>query len=67
MLGSKIFNEQNGINLESVYGCVTTGDDWLFMKLTDELLIDRQKYYLNELPKLLSVFQYIIDEFKKSN
>jgi hypothetical protein len=33
MLGAKIFNEKKGKPLDVVYGCVTTGDDWQFMKL----------------------------------
>jgi len=65
MVGAKIFNEQNNVVVDCIYGCVTTGDEWLFMKLTNELQIDVQKYYLNELPELIAVFQYIIDGFKK--
>lgn len=66
MIGAKIYNEQNEINLNIIYGCVTTGDDWLFLKLENEMLyIDKRKYYLNELGELLSVFQYIINYYKK--
>jgi len=64
MVGAKIFNEQNNVTVDCIYGCVTTGNEWLFMKLTNELQIDSQKYYIKELPELLAVFQYIIDEFK---
>ncbi|MGH9838542.1 MAG: hypothetical protein ACREEM_07150 [Blastocatellia bacterium] len=64
MLGAKIFNEQNGLNPDAVYGCVTTGDDWLFLKLEHELLIDTRKYYLGNLGELLGVFQDIIDSFR---
>jgi hypothetical protein len=65
MLGAKIYNENNNANIEYIYGCVTTGDDWLFMKLGKYLQIDNKKYYLGELGELLSVFQHIIDEYKK--
>ena len=64
MLGAKIFNEQKGVIWEMVYGCVTTGDDWLFLKLEQELFIDTRKYYLGNLGELLGVFQIIIDYFK---
>ncbi len=64
MIGAKIFNEQRGLPLSVLYGCVTTGDDWLFLKLEGELLIDTQKYYLGNLAELLGVFQEIIDYFK---
>ncbi len=65
MLGAKIFNEREGNPTEIIYGCVTTGDDWLFMKLENKLLlIDSQKYYLGNLNQLLGVFQTIIDSYR---
>ena len=66
MIGAKIFNEQRGLPLSVLSGCVTTGDDWLFLKLEGELLIDTQKYYLGNLAELLGVFQEIIDYFKST-
>jgi hypothetical protein len=66
MVGAKIFNQQNNVLVDGIYGCVTTGNEWLFMQLTDQLYIDNQKYYLNELKNLLAVFQNIIDKFKIS-
>jgi hypothetical protein len=66
MLGAKIFNQKRNVSLEYIYGCVTTGDDWLFLRLGEELVIDTRKYYLNELGELLSVFQSIIDYYKQT-
>ncbi len=66
MLGAKIYNQQNDVDINTVYGCVTTGDDWLFMKLENDVLyIDKRKYYLIELEELLSIFQYIINYYKE--
>jgi len=65
MIGAKIFNENNNVNTKFIYGCVTTGDDWLFLKLGEYLQIDSKKYYLNEINELLAVFQFVIDEYKK--
>jgi len=65
MLGAKVYNEINNAHNDIIYGCVTTGDDWLFMKLTSFLQIDTRKYYLGDLEELLSVFQHIINEYKK--
>ncbi len=65
MLGAKIYNEKNGVKINSIYGCVTTGNDWLFLKLEEDIItIDRQKYYLNEIDVLLAVFQKIINIYK---
>ena len=48
MIGAKIWNDKNNASLSVMYGCVTTGDDWLFLKLTDDMLfIDVKKYYLD--------------------
>ncbi len=66
LLGAKIFNEKKGVHLEKIYGCVTTGDEWLFMKLEDLIYVDTRKYYLIELEELLGAFQVIIDYYKKT-
>ena len=65
MVGAKVFNEKKGVRLDKIYGCVTTGDEWLFMKLEGDLYIDERKYYLNEINELLAVFQSIIDYYKE--
>jgi hypothetical protein len=65
MLGAKIYNEKNGTPLETIYGCVTTGDDWLFLRLTGkELFVDTRKYYLGQIGELLGAFQYILDYYR---
>jgi len=64
MVGAKVYNEKNNTKIDKIYGCVTTGEDWLFMKLEQDITIDRRKYFLSEIGILLSVFQYIIDEYK---
>lgn len=66
MLGAQKYNEKRGNKgLKVVYGCVTTGDSWVFMRLTDKIEIDMRKYYLGNLPELLGVFQHIIDFFRQ--
>ncbi len=66
MVGAYYFNEQKGVKIEQIYGCVTNGDVWKFMKLEDNvILIDQKKYYLGELEKLLGTFQAIIDYYKE--
>lgn len=66
MIGAKIWNDKNNASLSVMYGCVTTGDDWLFLKLTDDMLfIDVKKYYLGNIGELLGVFQQVIANFKE--
>lgn len=64
LIGAKIFNERKGIFLDSIYGCVTTGNEWIFLKLETDILIDTRIYYLNEIEEILAVFQHIIDYYK---
>ena len=66
MYASKLLNEKKNEDTDCIYGCVTTGNEWQFMKLCDnELFVDTKKYYLNEVDKILGVFQTIIDTYKE--
>jgi hypothetical protein len=61
MLGAQLFNQQEGNPIEEIYGCVTTGEDWQFLKLTDKIItLDKARYYLSELHQVLWIFQYIV-------
>lgn len=58
------FNEQEGKPTPFVYGCAVTGDVWKFLKLEKgKITLDTENYYLNELPKLLGIFHYILNRF----
>jgi hypothetical protein len=62
MEGARIFNEKHGKKREVVFGCVTTGSEWLFMQLKEQIVwIDTERYYLKNLPELLGILQNIID------
>lgn len=64
MYGSQIFNEQEGKPTPFIYGCAVTAGEWKFLKLTkNQILIDTETYYLNELPKILGVFHTILQSF----
>jgi len=64
MVGARLFNQTEGNEVEIIHGCVTTGELWLFLKLEGDILyIDQNRYYLNEVAKLLRIFQLIIDSY----
>jgi hypothetical protein len=64
MLGARMLNEQDGVHFPAIYGCVTTGREWQFLKLEQDTVINHiPLLYLNEVPKILGLFQAIIDEF----
>ncbi len=64
LIGARIFNESNGVTIPHLMGCITTGNEWLFIRLSDHLEIDRRIYYLSELGELLAVFQRLIDYYR---
>lgn len=66
LIGAKVYNEKKGVKLPSIYGCVTTGNEWLFMQLEKECVkINTKLFYLNEIDNVLGVFQWILDYYKK--
>jgi hypothetical protein len=66
MYASKIFNDQKNTAVPAIYGAVTSGFDWLFLRLANEKYyeVDTVYYSLNNLPELLGVWQIIIDYYK---
>ncbi|MEQ9549631.1 MAG: hypothetical protein RIM23_08440 [Coleofasciculus sp. G3-WIS-01] len=69
MLGAQIFNQQKENQISSVYGAVTTGTVWRFLRLSDRLLnIDNKEYYISEICKILGILHWIISsEIEKSD
>lgn len=56
MLAAQIFNEEEGNEITNIYGAVTTGDIWKFMKLAgSDLFIDLDNYYIKEISKILGI------------
>lgn len=65
MLGARLYNQQDENEIKIIYGCVTTGDDWQFLKLMDNTIyIDIERYYLDNVPQLLGILQSIVDCYK---
>ena len=64
MVGAQRFNQLEGNEVPVIYGCVTTGEDWQFLTLKDShIAIDSQRYYVNELDKVLGIFQSMVDSY----
>ena len=68
MLGARLYNQQDGNEIKNIYGCVTTGDDWQFLKLEDDIIyIDNERYYLDNVPQILGILQNIIQNYAFQN
>lgn len=67
MEGARIFNEKYGEKKEIVFGCVTTGSEWLFMQLKEQIVwIDTERYYLKNISEILGILQSIIDFYPEN-
>jgi hypothetical protein len=56
MVAAQIFNQRNGDAIASIYGAVTTGTDWKFLKLVDKTIwIDKRDYFINEVSQILGI------------
>ena len=62
MVGARAFNEASGRPDAPIFGCVTTGEVWQFLRLEPEAAsIDRRRYYLDDVGGILSAIQAIIE------
>ena len=56
MVAARIFNDRSGTDIKAIYGAVTTGSIWQFLKLEGQILtIDLSEYYLKDVNKILGI------------
>ena len=56
MVAAQLFNQRSGEQIASIYGAVTTGTDWKFLKLTDSTVyIDKRDFFINEVSRILGI------------
>jgi hypothetical protein len=56
MYAARIYNEKEGFNLPCIYGAVTTGDEWKFLKLgNDAAYIDSDVYHISQIGKIIGI------------
>ena len=62
MYAAQLFNHRRAKTQEVIYGTVTSGMAWQFMKLTgSNIVLDSEIYYLSQLPHLIGILQIIVD------
>ncbi|TAH18050.1 MAG: hypothetical protein EAZ08_12690 [Cytophagales bacterium] len=65
MYAARLFNERKGNDIKIIYGAVTNGFIWQFLKLENQtLFIDSQRYGTANLPQLLGAIQKIYNYYK---
>jgi len=57
MIAAQLFNEREGNAIDTIYGAVTTGEIWKFLKLVGAVAsIDLSDYYIvRDVPKILGI------------
>ena len=62
MVAARIFNQAQGIQLDAIYGIVTSGNIWRFLKLVDQTIyIDVVEYYIKDVDKVLGILVEILN------
>lgn len=63
MVAAQIFNEGEGNEISVIYGTVTTGTNWKFLRLKEKVVeIDLSEYYLTNINKILGILASSISE-----
>ncbi len=56
MVAAQIFNTHKGLEQQVVYGAVSTGTNWKFIKLENQIVtIDLTEYFINQLNQILGI------------
>ncbi len=61
MVAAQLFNQRAGSEQTFVFGCVTTGEAWQFLRLdADAVTIDRARYYINTVGLILAALRAVL-------
>ncbi|HEY9798994.1 MAG TPA: hypothetical protein V6D25_01445 [Leptolyngbyaceae cyanobacterium] len=64
MVAADLFNRSSNQPEKPVYGCVTTGEVWQFLQLSQKIaFIDQQRYYLDNVGAILAIVQTIVQQY----
>jgi len=56
MVAARLYNEREGSPRRTIFGVVTSGSIWRFLKLEDKIVfIDRPEYYLDRVGQILGI------------
>jgi hypothetical protein len=65
MVAAQLFNDKNQNQIKAIYGAVTIGTLWQFLKLEGNVIsIDLSEYYIKDIKKILGILYSAIAESK---
>jgi len=63
MIAARIFNEKENNALSKIYGTVTTGHAWKFIKLQEHFVfIDKEDYYIKTPDKIMGILSEMVKQ-----
>ena len=63
MVAAQRFNAEEGNNIPCIYGAITSGIDWLFLKLEGtKLYIDMAAYQISQCDKILGILSSMVEQ-----
>ncbi len=66
MIGARIWNEKQKNGISTIFGAITTGEIWQFVKLEDSKVeIEFRRLYISDIGHILGAITEIIAFFKK--
>ena len=61
MVAIRLYNEQDGTPIPAVFGCVTSGNNWRFLKLEGpKLIVDRPEYHIHDAATIIGILVSIM-------
>ncbi|MGI2907593.1 hypothetical protein [Tolypothrix sp. VBCCA 56010] len=62
MVAAQLFNQQKENEIKTIYGTVTTGTNWKFLRLSGQIIeIDLNEYFINDVRKILGILRSFIE------
>ncbi len=62
MIAAQIFNERRNNNISEIYGVVTTGTNWKFLRLSNQIMeVDLNDYFIDNISQIIGILKYLIN------
>ena len=62
-IAAQLFNQQEETEIETIYGCVTTGSVWRFLQLHEKTIaIEDRQYFVDRVELVLGILMQIAGE-----
>jgi len=62
MIAARIFNERKNNHISEIYGVVTTGTNWKFLRFIDQFIeVDLNEYFIDNISQIIGILKYLIN------